>query len=60
MLGGRAREGEDLFFSFLFFFSFEELFLFPLGYHTFSGLKLILCPSLPSIYKGKPRERGGL
>ena len=56
---GGAGVGEDLFFSF-FFFSFEELFLFPLGYCTFSGLELILHPSLPSIYRGKPGELGGL
>lgn len=52
--------GKTYFFLFFLFFSFEELFLFPLGYHTFSGLELILCPSLPSIYRGKPEERGGL
>ena len=57
---GGAGGGEDLFFSFFFFFSFEELFLFPLGYCTFSGLELILHPSLPSIYRGKPGELGGL
>ena len=59
--GGGVGMGKTYFFSFLFFFfSFEELFLFPLGYRTFSGLELILCPSLPSIYRGKPGERGGL
>ena len=51
--------GRPIFF-FFFFFSFEELFLFPLGYCTFSGLELILHPSLPSIYRGKPGELGGL
>ena len=57
-LGGR---GKTYFFLFSFlFFSFEELFLFPLGYCTFSGLELILHPSLPSIYRGKPGELGGL
>ena len=55
--GGGQGGGRPIFFSFLFsFFSFEELFLFPLGYRTFSGLELILCPSLPSIYTGKPGE----
>ena len=57
---GGCRGGEGLFFFFFFFFSFEELFLFPLGYCTFSGLELILHPSLPSIYRGKPGELGGL
>ena len=53
-------EGEDQFFFSFLFFSFEELFLFPLGYRTFSGLELLLCPSLPSIYRGNPGKRGGL
>ena len=58
--GGGGGE-RPIFFFFLFsFFSFEELFLFPLGYCTFSGLELILHPPLPSIYRGKPEERGGL
>ena len=58
--GGGGGERPIFFFFLFFFFSFEELFLFPLGYCTFSGLELILHPFLPSIYRGKPEERGGL
>ena len=52
--------GRPIFFFFFFFFFFLEFFLFSFGFFSFLGLELILHPSLPSIYRGKPGELGGL